>query len=209
MMVHKHEGQLLGLSDHYYCLLVVVISQSCSIYLHVHIHLSCSSSFFFRTVDFLVIKSICKHAHKFQSKCYKPIITSLHPGSKTHIISGLAAGCEDYWPWGKRKRTWLQLLWVAALLTPSECFGCVEKARAFRVMQWRSDYETAVWCSFTAHGVTETPGNLTAEGEVAMCCAFFLSFLYCPHLPLSLCFYKNKMLLLWQHVWDGMLSRLF
>lgn len=176
MMVHKHEGVLLGLSDHYYCLLVVVISQSCSIYLHVH--LSCSSSFFFRTVDFLVIKSICKHAHKFQSKCYKPIITSLHPGSKTHIISGLAAGCEDYWPWGKRKRTWLQLLWAAALLTPSECIGCVEKARAFRVMQWRSDYETAVWCSFTAHGVTETgqPDRWGWSRHVLRCIWLFFPF---------------------------------
>lgn len=38
---------------------------------------------------FLTIKNICKHAHKVQSKRHKPIITALHPCSKTHTLSGV------------------------------------------------------------------------------------------------------------------------
>lgn len=105
---------------------VIFFSQSSSI--HLHIHLSCSSTFLFGTADFLTIKSISKHTHKVQSIRHKTIITALHPGSKNHTSH------KDYWPWGKRKRTWLQLLRVTALLTPSESFGCVEKARPCSVI---------------------------------------------------------------------------
>lgn len=106
----------------------------------------------------------------------------------------------------------IQLLRVAALLSPSESFGCVEKAKSCRVMQWRSDYETDVWCSFNAHAVTETPGSLTAECRVAMCCTAYGGYC-CFFLLLTALTVKLVILFIFcfdsKYVWDGMLSRLF